>query len=47
MLRYLNGGESHGKYLLAVIEGVPAGLTLSPFGRLRESRTNCKKGMRS
>jgi len=28
MLRYLNGGESHGKYLLAVLEGVPAGLPL-------------------
>jgi chorismate synthase len=29
MLRYLNAGESHGKYLLAVLEGVPAGLPLS------------------
>jgi chorismate synthase len=29
MLRYLNGGESHGKYLLAVLEGVPAGLSLT------------------
>ena len=29
MLRYLNGGESHGKYLVAVLEGVPAGLPLS------------------
>jgi chorismate synthase len=29
MLRYLNGGESHGKYLLAVLEGVPAGLPLT------------------
>lgn len=28
MLRYLNGGESHGKYLLAILEGVPAGLAL-------------------
>ena len=28
MLRYLNGGESHGKYVLAVLEGVPAGLSL-------------------
>ncbi len=28
MLRYLNGGESHGKYLLAILEGVPAGLPL-------------------
>ncbi|WP_447598839.1 chorismate synthase [Nitrospira sp. Nam80] len=29
MLRYLNGGESHGKYLLAVLEGVPSGLALT------------------
>jgi chorismate synthase len=29
MLRYLNAGESHGKYLLAVLEGVPAGLPLT------------------
>lgn len=29
MLRYLNGGESHGRYLVAVLEGVPAGLPLS------------------
>lgn len=29
MLRYLNGGESHGKYLVAVLEGVPAGLPLT------------------
>lgn len=29
MLRYLNGGESHGRYLLAVLEGVPAGLPLT------------------
>jgi chorismate synthase len=29
MMRYLNGGESHGKYLLAVLEGVPAGLSLT------------------
>jgi chorismate synthase len=29
MLRYLNSGESHGKCLLAVLEGVPAGLPLA------------------
>jgi len=29
MLRYLNGGESHGKLLLAVIEGMPAGIPLT------------------
>jgi chorismate synthase len=32
MLRYLNGGESHGKLLLAVIEGMPAGVPLSGEG---------------
>lgn len=30
MLRYLNAGESHGKCLVAVLEGVPAGLPLTP-----------------
>ncbi|MGH7235691.1 MAG: chorismate synthase [Nitrospiraceae bacterium] len=30
MLRYLNAGESHGKSLLAILEGVPAGLPLTP-----------------
>jgi chorismate synthase len=29
MLRYLNGGESHGKYLLAILEGMPAGVPLT------------------
>ncbi|MBI3610667.1 MAG: chorismate synthase [Nitrospirae bacterium] len=29
MLRYLNGGESHGKLLLAVVEGMPAGVPLT------------------
>jgi len=29
MLRYLNGGESHGRGLIAVLEGVPAGLSLT------------------
>lgn len=29
MLRYLNAGESHGKALLAVLEGVPSGLPLT------------------
>ena len=29
MLRYLNGGESHGKSLIAILEGVPAGLSLT------------------
>ncbi len=29
MLRYLNGGESHGKSLTAILEGVPSGLPLT------------------
>ncbi len=29
MLRYLNAGESHGRGLMAVVEGLPAGLPLS------------------
>ncbi|MBI3994576.1 MAG: chorismate synthase [Nitrospirae bacterium] len=29
MLRYLNGGESHGRLLLAVLEGLPAGVPLT------------------
>jgi chorismate synthase len=29
MLRYLNAGESHGRCLIAVLEGVPAGLPLT------------------
>jgi len=29
MLRYLNAGESHGRGLLAVVEGVPSGLPLT------------------
>lgn len=31
-LRYLNGGESHGKMLLAVLEGFPAGVPLTEEG---------------
>lgn len=30
MLRYLTGGESHGPALTAIIEGLPAGLPLTP-----------------
>ena len=26
MLRYLTAGESHGKWLIAILEGLPAGL---------------------
>ena len=31
MLRYLTAGESHGPALVAVIEGLPAGLALSAY----------------
>ena len=29
MLRYLNAGESHGRGLMAVLEGVPSGLPIT------------------
>ena len=29
-IRYMTAGESHGKALIGVIEGIPAGLTISP-----------------
>jgi chorismate synthase len=29
MLRFLTAGESHGRALVVVLEGVPAGLTLT------------------
>lgn len=32
MLRYLNAGESHGRGLMAVVEGVPSGLPVSAEG---------------
>lgn len=36
MLRYLTGGESHGKELVAIIDGVPAGLFLDKSAIDRE-----------
>lgn len=30
MLSYITAGESHGKYVLAIVEGFPAGITISP-----------------
>src|SRR3990167_9297741 len=30
MLRFLTAGESHGKALVVIVEGVPSGLALSP-----------------
>ena len=38
MLRYLTAGESHGKGLVAILEGVPAGLKLSSEDIDRELR---------
>lgn len=35
-LRFLNAGESHGKALVAILEGLPAGLPLSPEDINRE-----------
>ena len=32
-MRYLTAGESHGPELTTIIEGVPAGLTLSVEGK--------------
>ena len=32
MLRYLTAGESHGKGLVAILEGMPAGLKVNPEG---------------
>jgi len=29
MLRYLTAGESHGRALIAILEGIPAGLKLT------------------
>lgn len=38
MLRYLTAGESHGKGLVAILEGMPAGLKVEPAGINRELR---------
>ncbi|GAI90700.1 unnamed protein product [marine sediment metagenome] len=38
MLRYLTAGESHGKGLVAILEGLPAGLKLSSGDIDRELR---------
>ena len=36
MLRYLTAGESHGEYLSAILEGMPAGVSISCAGIDRE-----------
>ena len=30
MLRFLTAGESHGPSLIAILEGIPAGLSITP-----------------
>jgi len=37
-LRYLTAGESHGKALIGILEGIPSGLSLSAEDINRRSR---------
>ncbi|MBI3333358.1 MAG: chorismate synthase [Candidatus Omnitrophica bacterium] len=49
MLRYLTAGESHGECLIAVLEGMPAGLALAPSfinGELRRRQLGYGRGAR-
>jgi chorismate synthase len=49
MLRFLTAGESHGKALIAVLEGVPAGLTIdidAMTAELRRRQTGYGRGRR-
>jgi len=49
MLRYLTGGESHGKALVAIIDGLPAGLTITAediAGELARRRLGFGRGPR-
>ena len=49
MLRFLTAGESHGKALVTIIEGVPAGLTLdidAMTSELRRRQTGYGRGRR-
>ena len=49
MLRFLTAGESHGKALVAIVEGVPAGLALDfelVTGDLRRRQTGYGRGRR-
>ena len=49
MLRFLTAGESHGKALVAILEGVPAGLTIDFDGitaELRRRQTGYGRGRR-
>jgi chorismate synthase len=49
MLRFLTAGESHGKALVAIVEGVPAGLTIdfdAITNELRRRQTGYGRGRR-
>src|SRR4029453_6912259 len=49
MLRFLTAGESHGRALVAIFEGVPAGLTIdfdAVTAQLRRRQTGCGRGRR-
>jgi chorismate synthase len=49
MLRFLTAGESHGKALVAIIEGVPAGLAIDfdlITGELRRRQAGYGRGRR-
>ena len=43
MLRFLTAGESHGKGLVVILEGLPAGLRLD-FGAITEQLTRRQGG---
>src|SRR5213078_5261838 len=49
MLRFLTAGESHGKALVAILEGVPAGLAIdfdAVTAELRRRQTGYGRGRR-
>jgi len=49
MLRFLTAGESHGKALVTILEGVPAGLTIDLdiiTAELRRRQTGYGRGRR-
>src|SRR5262245_40244348 len=49
MLRFLTAGESHGKALIAILEGVPAGLAIDfelITGELRRRQAGYGRGRR-
>ena len=39
MLRFLTAGESHGRALVVIVDGVPAGLSLDPLAIARDLRS--------